>query len=126
MVGPGFRRDNDFEDRMALLTKRPMPEADSPSMRRMQREEPMRLKDKVAIITGAGHGMGEAEARLFAQEGAKVMAADILGGEAERVAAEIRKCRRRGRRRQDRRHERAAMESIDREDTADLWPARHP
>jgi len=26
----------------------------------------MRLKDKVAIITGAGHGMGEAEARLFA------------------------------------------------------------
>ena len=50
----------------------------------------MRLKDKVAIITGAGHGMGEAEARLFAQEGARVMAADILGGEAERVAADIR------------------------------------
>ena len=50
----------------------------------------MRLKDKVAIITGAGHGMGEAEARLFAEEGAKVMVADILGGEAERVAAEIR------------------------------------
>src|SRR5947208_874934 len=53
----------------------------------------MRLKDKVAIITGAGHGMGEAEARLFAQEGAKVMVADILGGEAERVAAEIRNAR---------------------------------
>src|SRR3954470_19003200 len=50
----------------------------------------MRLKDKVAIITGAGHGMGEAEARLFAQEGARVMVADILGGEAERVAADIR------------------------------------
>src|SRR5258708_9859860 len=50
----------------------------------------MRLKDKVAIVTGAAHGMGEAEARLFAQEGAKVMVADILGGEAERVAAEIR------------------------------------
>jgi len=50
----------------------------------------MRLKDKVAIVTGAAHGMGEAEARLFAQEGAKVMAADILGGDAERVAAEIR------------------------------------
>jgi NAD(P)-dependent dehydrogenase (short-subunit alcohol dehydrogenase family) len=29
----------------------------------------MRLKDKVAIVTGAAHGMGEAEARLFAQEG---------------------------------------------------------
>ena len=38
----------------------------------------MRLKDKVAIITGAGHGMGEAEARLFAQEGARVMVADFV------------------------------------------------
>ena len=50
----------------------------------------MRLKDKVAIITGAGHGMGETEARLFVEEGAKVVVADILSGEAERVAAEIR------------------------------------
>jgi len=50
----------------------------------------MRLKDKVAIITGAGHGMGEAEARLFAEQVAKIVVADILGGEAERVAAEIR------------------------------------
>ena len=39
----------------------------------------MRLKDKVAIITGSAHGMGEAEARLFAAEGAKVVVADILG-----------------------------------------------
>ena len=50
----------------------------------------MRLEDKVAIVTGAGHGMGEAEARLFAQEGAKLVVADILGEAAERVAAEIR------------------------------------
>ena len=50
----------------------------------------MRLKDKVAIVTGAGHGMGEAEARLFAAEGARVIAADILEHEVERVAAEIR------------------------------------
>jgi NAD(P)-dependent dehydrogenase (short-subunit alcohol dehydrogenase family) len=50
----------------------------------------MRLKDKTAIITGAGHGMGEAEARLFAAEGANVVVADILEHEAERVAADIR------------------------------------
>ena len=50
----------------------------------------MRLRDKIAIVTGSGHGMGEAEARLFAKEGAKVVAADILGHEAERVAAAIR------------------------------------
>ncbi len=50
----------------------------------------MRLKDKVAIVTGGAHGMGEAEVRLFAAEGAKVIVADILGSEAERVAADIR------------------------------------
>lgn len=43
----------------------------------------MRLKDKVAIVTGAAHGMGEAEVRLFAQEGAKVVVADVLGEQAE-------------------------------------------
>src|SRR5215469_2992896 len=50
----------------------------------------MRLKDKVAIVTGGAHGMGEAEARLFAAEGAKVVVADILEHEAEMVAANIR------------------------------------
>jgi NAD(P)-dependent dehydrogenase (short-subunit alcohol dehydrogenase family) len=50
----------------------------------------MRLKDKVGIVTGSAHGMGEAEARLFATEGAKILVADILGSDAERVAAEIR------------------------------------
>jgi NAD(P)-dependent dehydrogenase (short-subunit alcohol dehydrogenase family) len=50
----------------------------------------MRLKDKVAIITGGAHGMGEAEARLFAAEGANVIVADILASEAEAVAADIR------------------------------------
>src|SRR5262245_9807386 len=49
----------------------------------------MRLRDKAAIVTGGGHGMGEAEARLFAAEGARVLVADILDREAERVAAGI-------------------------------------
>jgi NAD(P)-dependent dehydrogenase (short-subunit alcohol dehydrogenase family) len=49
----------------------------------------MRLQGKVAIVTGAAHGMGEAEARLFSTEGARVVVADIIEGEAERVAAEI-------------------------------------
>jgi NAD(P)-dependent dehydrogenase (short-subunit alcohol dehydrogenase family) len=50
----------------------------------------MRLKYKVAIVTGGAHGMGEAEARLFAAEGAKVVVADILADDAEAVAASIR------------------------------------
>jgi NAD(P)-dependent dehydrogenase (short-subunit alcohol dehydrogenase family) len=50
----------------------------------------MRLKDKVAIVTGGAHGMGEAEARLFAAEGTKVIVADILENDAEIVAADTR------------------------------------
>ena len=49
----------------------------------------MRLEDKVAIVTGAAHGMGEVEADLFVQEGAKVVVADVLGEPAEAVAADI-------------------------------------
>src|SRR3954453_2691714 len=54
------------------------------------RRKPMRLKDKVAIVTGAAHGMGKAEARLFAKQGARVVVADILQEQAEAVAADIR------------------------------------
>lgn len=36
-----------------------------------------RLEGKVALVTGAGHGMGEAITRLFAAEGAQVVAADV-------------------------------------------------
>ena len=46
----------------------------------------MRLKDKVALITGAGSGIGRAAALLFAREGARIAAADIsLEAAAETV-----------------------------------------
>ena len=49
----------------------------------------MRLEGKVAMITGAARGQGAAEARLFAQEGAKVIVADVSDPEGIAVAAEI-------------------------------------
>ena len=85
----------------------------------------MRLEDKVAIVTGAAHGMGEAEARLFAQEGAKVVVADVLGEQAEAVARHSRSWRR-SHRGYNRRHQRARLGRINREDRGALWPARHP
>lgn len=49
----------------------------------------MRLKDKVAVITGAGSGFGEGMARLFAEEGARVVIADINETGGKRVAQVI-------------------------------------
>ncbi len=49
----------------------------------------MRLKDKTAIVTGAGSGFGAGIARKFAAEGARVMVADINAESAREIAAEI-------------------------------------
>ena len=49
----------------------------------------MRLQGKVAIITGGARGQGEAEARMFAREGAKVVFGDVLDDDGRRVEAEI-------------------------------------
>ena len=50
----------------------------------------MRLKDKVAVITGAGSGMGRAMANLFAAEGAKIVAAEWNAETLDEVVAEVR------------------------------------
>jgi 3-oxoacyl-[acyl-carrier protein] reductase len=49
----------------------------------------MKLQGRVAIVTGAGSGFGKGIAKLFAQEGASVIVADIRREGAERVVAEI-------------------------------------
>jgi len=48
-----------------------------------------RLADRVAIVTGGGHGIGKAYAQRLADEGAAVVIAELDGAAAERVAAEL-------------------------------------
>jgi NAD(P)-dependent dehydrogenase (short-subunit alcohol dehydrogenase family) len=49
----------------------------------------MRLKDRVALITGAGGGIGQATALRFAEEGASLALADIQLGKIENLAQQI-------------------------------------
>src|SRR5262245_60395997 len=49
----------------------------------------MRLKDKVAIVTGAGSGFGAGIARRFSEEGADVLVADINAAAGEKIAREV-------------------------------------
>jgi 3-oxoacyl-[acyl-carrier protein] reductase len=50
----------------------------------------MRFRDKVAVVTGAGQGIGEAYARALAREGARVAVADVQKAKGEAVAEAIR------------------------------------
>ena len=49
----------------------------------------MKLQDKVAIITGAGSGVGHASSLLFAEEGAKIVCADLNAETAAKTAEEV-------------------------------------
>jgi NAD(P)-dependent dehydrogenase (short-subunit alcohol dehydrogenase family) len=49
----------------------------------------MRLQGKVALITGGAHGMGAAEARMFAREGARVVVGDVRDGDGKAVVDAI-------------------------------------
>ncbi len=49
----------------------------------------MKLNRKVAVVTGSGNGIGEAIARRFHQEGAKVVVTDIESDAVERVTADV-------------------------------------
>ena len=48
-----------------------------------------RLQDRVAIVTGGGHGIGKAYAQRLAEEGARIVIAELDGPAGERVAAEL-------------------------------------
>ncbi|MBM2803498.1 MAG: 3-oxoacyl-(acyl carrier protein) reductase, partial [Deltaproteobacteria bacterium] len=48
----------------------------------------MKLKDQIALITGAGRNIGKAMAQLFASEGAKIVVAEMHEGRGQAVVDE--------------------------------------
>ena len=51
----------------------------------------MKLRDQVAVVTGAGRNIGKAMALLFASEGAKLVIAEMHEGRGQAVVDEIKK-----------------------------------
>jgi NAD(P)-dependent dehydrogenase (short-subunit alcohol dehydrogenase family) len=60
-----------------------------PSRMESAGREPVKLQDKVVVVTGSGNGVGEAVARRFSAEGARVVVTDIEADRVEQVAGEI-------------------------------------
>src|SRR5277367_2885306 len=52
-------------------------------------QRPLRLADKVVVITGSGSGLGRESALLFSAEGATVFTSDVVPGRAQAVAKEV-------------------------------------
>src|SRR4029450_5102665 len=59
--------------------------------RRSERNKTVKLKDQVALITGAGRNIGKAMAKLFASEGAKIIVAEMHEARGQSVVDEINK-----------------------------------
>src|SRR5689334_15928639 len=59
---------------------------------RTNEERAMELDGQVAIVTGAGRGIGRATALELASLGASIVVAELDGGAADRTAAEVKAC----------------------------------